>query len=106
MKIRKKPLSLDSVIKSLREAMPELASRYGVKRLALFGSLVHGKRTRASDVDMVVELERPLGLEFVDLAEELERVVGSRIDLLTPAGIRSIRAPTVRKNIEESLVYV
>ncbi len=97
---------LNVVIESLRRAMPELASRYGVKRLALFGSFVRGEQSGASDVDIVVELKRPLGFEFVDLAERLERAAGRRVDVLTPAGLRSIRVPTVRKRIEEGLVYV
>jgi len=97
---------LNVVIESLRKAMPELASRYGVKRLALFGSFVRGEQSGASDVDVVVELKRPLGFEFVDLAERLERAVGRRVDLLTPAGLRSIRVPAVRKRIKESLIYV
>ncbi|MDI6884554.1 MAG: nucleotidyltransferase family protein [Hadesarchaea archaeon] len=97
---------MKAVVESLRKVMPELASRYGVKRLALFGSFVRGEQGRASDVDVVVELKRPLGLEFVDLAERLERAVGRRVDLLTPAGVRSIRAPAVRKRIKEGLVYI
>ena len=86
--------------------MPELASRYGVKRLALFGSFARGEQGGASDVDVVVELKHPLGFEFVDLAERLERAVGRRVDLLTPAGLKSMRIPSVRKRIEENLVYV
>jgi predicted nucleotidyltransferase len=106
VKVRGRKPDLKEVLESLRRAMPELASRYGVKRLALFGSFVHGEQRGGSDLDVVVELKRPLGLEFVDLAERLEQLVGRRVDLLTPAGIRSIRVPAVRKRIEESLVYV
>ena len=102
----RKVSDVNAVIESLRKVMPELASRYGVKRLALFGSFVRGEQRGASDIDVVVELKRPLGLEFVDLAERLERVVGRKVDLLTPAGLRSIKVPTVRRRIEESLVYV
>jgi len=97
---------LNVVVESLRRAMPELASSYGVKRLALFGSFVRGEQGGASDVDIVVELKKPLGLEFVDLAERLERAIGRRVDLLTPTGLRSIRVPSVRERIKESLVYV
>ena len=96
----------NAVVESLRKVMPELASRYGVKRLALFGSFVRGEQRGTSDIDVVVELKRPLGFELVDLAERLEREVGRRVDLLTPAGLKSIRVPTVRKRIKESLVYV
>jgi len=97
---------INAVVESLRGAMPELAARYGVKRLALFGSFVRGEQEPASDVDAVVELEHPLGLEFVDLAERLEQLVGRKVDLLTPAGVESIRVPAVRKRIKEGLVYV
>lgn len=86
--------------------MPKLSSKYGVKRLALFGSFVRGDQKGASDVDVVVELERPLGLEFVNLAERLKQILGRKVDLLTMAGLKSIRVPSVRKRVEESLVYV
>lgn len=97
---------LNVLVESLKRVMPELASRYGVKRLAIFGSFVRGEQSGASDVDVVVELKKPLGFEFVDLAERLKRTLGRRVDLLTPAGLKSIRTPSVRKKIEESLVYV
>ncbi len=97
---------MDAVIQILRKVKPELASRYGVKRLAVFGSFARGEQTGRSDVDLMVELERPLGLEFVDLAEQLERLLGRRVDLLTPAGLESIRIPSVRERIKESLIYV
>ncbi len=106
VKILPRSKDTNAVVESLRKAMPELAARYGVKRLALFGSFVRGEQRPDSDVDVVVELKRPLGFEFVDLAEQLERAVGCKVDLLTPAGVRSIRVPAVRKRIEESLVYV
>jgi predicted nucleotidyltransferase len=86
--------------------MPELSSRYGVKRLALFGSFVRGEQGPGSDVDAVVELEHPLGFDFVDLVERLEGLVGRKVDLLTPAALESIRVPSVRKRIEETLVHV
>lgn len=86
--------------------MPELSSRYGVKRLALFGSFVRGEQGPGSDVDAVVELEHPLGFDFVDLVERLEGLVGRKVDLLTPTALESIRVPSVRKRIEETLVHV
>ena len=106
MRIGARAPDVNAVVESLRGAMPELAARYGVKRLALFGSFVRGEQEPASDVDAVVELEHPLGLEFVDLAERLEQLVGRKVDLLTPAGVESIRVPAVRKRIKEGLVYV
>ena len=106
VRIGSKALDMKAALESLRNAMPELSARYGVKRLALFGSLVRGQEGPASEMDAVVELEHPLGFEFVDLAEALEHLVGRKVDLLTPAAVESIRVPGVRKRIKEGLVYV
>ncbi|MEK6728069.1 MAG: nucleotidyltransferase domain-containing protein [Candidatus Omnitrophota bacterium] len=50
-----------------------------------------GKYTKTSDIDMVVEFIRPIGLRFMDLAEYLEKRLGRKTDILTADGIKSIR---------------
>lgn len=62
----------DQVITLLRQHLPSLAAQYGVKRIGLFGSFVKGLPDSSSDVDLVVEFERPIGFKFVELAEYLE----------------------------------
>ncbi|MCS6938012.1 MAG: nucleotidyltransferase domain-containing protein, partial [Roseiflexus sp.] len=49
-----------------------LTSRFGVRRVAIFGSYARQDQTPLSDVDIAVELERPLGWEIVDLHDYLE----------------------------------
>jgi len=75
--------SKEEVLRILGEALPELRERYGVRRLALYGSFAHGQPGPESDVDLLVELERPLGLVFVDLVYDLERKLGRKVELLT-----------------------
>jgi len=99
-------LTRDQVIKLLRENSPYLATQYGVKRIGLFGSFAKGSPGETSDVDVVVEFDRPIGLKFVEFAEYLERLLGRKLDVLTPAGIHGIRIPRVGKDIAESIVYV
>lgn len=94
------------VIKVLRSEFPYLKENYGVKKIALFGSVVKGKYTKASDIDMVVEFEKPIGLRFMDLAEYLEKKMGRKADILTVEGVRSIRIKKVAQNIKRSLLYV
>lgn len=53
-----------------------------------------------------IEFDAPIGLRFVDLVEDLERVLGRKVDLLTPAGVHSIRRGEVAKAIAEDIVYV
>lgn len=94
------------VIRVLRREIPYLKENYGVKKIALFGSVVKGKYTEASDIDMVVEFEKPIGLRFMDLAEYLEKKMGRKADILTVEGVRSIRIKKVAQNIKRSLLYV
>ncbi|HOE10269.1 MAG TPA: nucleotidyltransferase family protein [bacterium] len=94
------------IINILRREYPYLISEYGVKRLGLFGSCAQGLPTEFSDVDILVEFDRPLGFRFVDFTEYLETLLGKPVDVLTPAGVQSIRIDGVAENIEEHVVYV
>lgn len=60
-----------------------LTSRFGVQRIAIFGSYARQEQTPLSDVDIAVELERPLGWEIVDLHDYLEEILHARVDLVT-----------------------
>jgi predicted nucleotidyltransferase len=70
----------------------------------LFGSYAKGVPTEASDIDLVVEFERPLGFKFIELTEYLEQLLGQKVDILTPAGIQGIRSPHIAQSIGESIV--
>jgi len=96
----------EEIIEVLRENLPYLSSEYGVKRIGLFGSYAKEGSTQASDIDLIVEFDRPIGFRFVELADYLESLLGKKVDLLTPAGIKGIRIPRIAKGIEESTVYV
>jgi len=99
-------LESEEIIALLRKHYPFLVKEYGVRRIGLFGSYAKGKAHESSDIDLVIEFERPIGFQFVELAEYLEEVLGRKVDLLTPASIRGIRIPWVAEEIEESIVYV
>ncbi len=70
----------------------------------MFGSYAKGLATATSDVDLVVEFEHPLGFRFVEFTEYLEHLLGKSVDVLTPAGIQSIRIERIARSIEESVV--
>lgn len=101
-----KMLTKEAITKLLRESYPYLAAEYGVKRIGLFGSYAKDIPTQASDIDLVVEFERPLGFKFIELSEYLERLLGHEVDILTPTGIQGIRIPHIAQSIEENIVYV
>ena len=99
-------LTREKITEILRENYLYLASEYGVRRIGLFGSYAKDVPTEASDIDIVVEFDRPIGFRFVEFAEYLERLLGKSVDVLTPAGIRGIRVDRIAKSIKENIVYV
>lgn len=99
-------MNREKIIALLRENYPYLAAEYGVKRVGLFGSPIQGQPGEESDIDLIVEFARPIGFRFVELAEYLERLLGRRVDLLTPIGVRGIRIPQIATEIERSIIYV
>ncbi len=90
----------------LQDQKTELTERFGVKLIAVFGSFASGNADDSSDVDLFVEFERPSFDAFMDLAFYLEELLGRTVDLLTPAGLNSIRVKRVEESIRQGLVYV
>jgi len=80
--------------------------QFGVKKLALFGSFAAGTAGKRSDVDLFIEFDRPVGLKFMRLAEYLEKLLGRKVEVLTPEGLKGIRAKTVADSIRKGMRYV
>lgn len=99
-------LTQAAILERLREQKPHLAAEFGVSRLGLFGSFARETADDTSDVDLIVELSRPIGLKFMDLVDYLESLLGRKVDVLTPAGLRNIRVRQVARKIEESILHV
>ncbi len=97
----------DELIDVLTRHREELES-FGVKRIGIFGSFVRDEMRSDSDVDVVVEFEEGKATfrNVGGLIEYLESLFNRPIDLLTPAGIDSIRDETVREGIKREVVYV
>jgi hypothetical protein len=86
----------DQAIRILSEHRDELHEQFGVKSLALFGSVARDEAGEASDVDLLVEFDRPTGLfGLVRLQQHLEAVLGCKVDVGTAAGLR----PRIRERV-------
>ena len=99
-------MTRDHIIHSLRKEQTYLKAEFGVNKIGLFGSFAKRQADQDSDIDILVEFERPIGFRFLELVDYLEAVLGRKVDVLTPAGIKNIRIARVAQNIAESLVYV
>ena len=60
---------LEEIKKILRDHKEELKRKFGVKEIGIFGSYVRNEQTEVSDIDILVDFEKPIGWEIVDLKE-------------------------------------
>ncbi len=76
----------------LRSSRGLLADKYAVRSLAIFGSYARGQQQATSDVDLLVDFDKPIGgFAFIELADHLEELLGMKVDLLTPRMIKHNR---------------
>ena len=66
----------EKIVEILRENYPYLLAEFGVKRMGQFGSYAKRQPNDASDIDVFVEFERPLGFKFIGFAEYFESLLG------------------------------
>jgi predicted nucleotidyltransferase len=91
------------VINTLVKAKPELVGRFGVTRLALFGSTARDVANRESDIDILVAFDSPatsakyFGVQFL-----LEDLFGCSVDLVTEKALRS----EIRTYVEQEAINV
>jgi predicted nucleotidyltransferase len=105
-----KPRTREELLRVLKDQLQYLHERYGVDEIAIYGSFTRDAQTDKSDVDIIVRLSRPLGLEFIHLAQYLEEVLGRRVDLATFETLQRSKSDPRRKRIadeiERTLSYV
>ena len=92
----------ENILAALREIKPAMAMRYKLRSMALFGSYSRGDQTPESDVDVLVDVDPAIGLDFIDLAETIERRLGVKTDVVPADGVK----PRYRAVIQKDLVYV
>ncbi len=91
------------VLSILHEKRGELSEKYGVKSLALFGSVARDEARPDSDVDLLVEFDRPVGLfNFIGLQQFLETLLGCKVDLGT---LRSLK-PRLKDSVLQEAIHV
>jgi len=80
---------------------PFLRKNFGVDKIGFFGSYARGEQTPNSDLDILVEFDRPIGWEVVDFIEYLEEVLHKGVDLVT---VRALK-PQLKDKILDEVIY-
>jgi predicted nucleotidyltransferase len=85
-KIRKNPM--EDLLREKREEILRIAEKHGARNVRVFGSVVHGEATEGSDIDLLVDTSEETSPWFpAGLVEELEGVLGKRVDVVTSNGL-------------------
>lgn len=77
-------------IKEIKKKIVRILKKHGVVRAGIFGSYARGEQKKNSDIDILVELSKPLGFEFVGIQFELEEKLKKKVDLLTYKSINHL----------------
>jgi uncharacterized protein len=77
-------------------------SFFGVKNIGLFGSFIRGDQTPDSDIDILIEFtpEKHTFDNFMDVAFLLEKILGRKVDLVTPEALSPHIGPHILKEVE------
>ncbi len=91
------------IIEALQQAKGSLQKSYGFKSLALFGS--NGNNADVQDegaIDIMVEFSDAVGMRFIDLEEDLEKILNHKVNLVA----RKSLSPKYFKTLKRDMIYI
>lgn len=87
-------------IEEIKSKITPILRKYRVEYAGLFGSAARGQDTLNSDVDILVSIERPMGIyEFIGLQFDLEKVLERKVDLVSKKAINKYVKPYIEKDL-------
>lgn len=95
-------LTKEYILSKLTELKPTLYKEYAVKEIGLFGSFSDNSFSEDSDIDLLVELEKPIGWKYFSLEIFLESVFNRKIDLVTKNALKK----QIRDRILKQVYFV
>ena len=91
------------VLEILEKDFPYLKKVFHVEKIGLFGSYARQEQTEKSDLDLMVEFQKtPDFLELSDLEDHLSDLVGFKVEIVTPGGLKD----RIKQNIMEDMEFV
>jgi predicted nucleotidyltransferase len=99
----KTSMSVQEIKKILVAHKQELIEKYGIKEIGIFGSYVRKENKKNSDIDILVELKKPMGFfKFTRLERYLSELLGIKVDLVTKKALK----PHIGQRILSEVIYV
>ena len=99
----KESKSIREIQKILINHKQELREKYGVREIGIFGSYIRNENRKDSDIDILVEIEKPMGFfKFIRLERYLSELLGAKVDLVTKKALK----PHIGQRILAEVIYV
>jgi len=93
----------EEILKILKDEFPYLKEKYGVKKIGVFGSYSRAEQDIESDVDILIQFEKPIGFfKFIAIEDYLSERLKAKVELVTEDALKPIMKPYVM----EDVVYV
>lgn len=93
----------NEVMRILKEQRKELEEHFNVASLSLFGSVARDEASADSDVDLLVDFSKPVGLfQFIELQERLEELLECKVDLGTSRSLK----PRIKEHVLQEAIRV
>lgn len=95
--------NFEEIKEMLQKHKCEFKEQYGLKEIGIFGSYVRGEQNEKSDLDILVELEKPIGfVRFFKLENTLYQLLGVQVEIVTKKALK----PHIGKRILQEVRYV
>jgi predicted nucleotidyltransferase len=101
--MKTKTTSIQKIKRILLSHKQDLLDKYGVREIGIFGSFAREENRKNSDIDILVELEKPMGFfKFIRLEREVSELLGAKVDLVTKNALK----PHIGQRILAEVIYV
>ncbi len=90
------------LFKKIKELKPLLYEKFGISRIAIFGSYAINAQDEKSDVDLIVELTKPLGWAYFSLPAFFEQQLHTKVDITTKESLK----PRIKEQVLKQVVYI
>jgi hypothetical protein len=94
-------MTFEEIKGTIKSIKAELHTRFGVSEIGVFGSWVRGEQKSSSDIDVLVDFDRDIGLfEIMELEEYLEEVFGCKVDIAIKRSLRKYIGQQILAEVE------
>ncbi len=95
--------TFEEIKEVLQKHKEEFRKPYGLKGIGIFGSYIKGEQKEKSDLDILVELDKPIGfVRFMRLENALSQLLGVQVEMVTRKSLK----PHIGKRILQEVKYV